>query len=693
MAKDDSKRKDKSRDDADDTQAGGPVGRRKAGRPRRWGRTILKWVLILGIWEIVALGALVAWVALSLPDLSNINNFNRRPSLTFVAADGQTVATYGDLYGGAVDLKDMPPWLPQAVLATEDRRFYSHYGIDPVGLARAAATNLRAGRVVQGGSTITQQLAKNVYLSSERTFWRKIQETLLAFWLERKFTKDQILTIYLNRVYLGAGTYGVEAAAQRYFGKSVRQLSRHEAAIIAGLLKAPSRYAPTADLERAKARARDVLTNMVEAGYMNAQQAVAASREPLRLAGLPAAGRGARYFADWLLDQVPGYVGYIDRDLVIVTTLDSHLQRSAETAVAALLDRESARSGVGQAALIALSPDGAVRAMIGGRDYGESQFNRAVNAQRQPGSAFKPFVYLAAVEAGMRPDDRISDAPVTVGDWSPRNYDSGQRGEITLREALARSVNTATVRAAQRAGIDRVIADARRLGVTSELRRELPLALGASEVNLLELTAAYAPFANGGNGVLPYAITEIRDTAGNVIYRRAGSGPGRVIQGGALAAMNDMLTAVIAGGTGRAATLDRPAAGKTGTSQDFRDAWFIGYTADYVAGVWLGNDNDQPMDRVTGGSLSARLWRAFMLEAHRGLPARPLNVAPVPLAAADPATGSSGALDRLLDSIFGGTAAPAGDARPRPPGGVNPRPANQTPLDPDNRPEGPRQLP
>ncbi|MGQ0665239.1 MAG: transglycosylase domain-containing protein, partial [Pseudomonadota bacterium] len=511
--------------------------RRRAPRPRRrWLGRLAKWTLILGIWGAVGLGAVVAWLAGGLPDLEAINRFDRRPTLTFVAADGEVIARYGDLFGGVVELDDMAPLLPHAVIAAEDRRFYRHFGLDPVGMARALWVNLRAGRVVQGGSTITQQLAKNVFLTPERTLRRKGQEILLALWLERKFTKDQILTIYLNRIYLGAGAYGVEAAARRYFGKSARRLDALEAAAIAGLLKAPSRYAPTADLARATARANEVLANLVDAGYMTAAQAAAAGRRSLVVASGGGTGSGGRYFADWLFDQVPGFVGHIDRDVVVHTTLDARLQRLAEAELAGLLEREGARARIGQAALVALTPEGAVRAMVGGRDYAESQFNRAVSAQRQPGSTFKPFVYLAALEAGLRPDDRLSDSVLSIGDWTPRNFDDVAKGEITVREALARSVNTTTVRAARRAGIERVIGAAERLGITSELRRDFTTALGASEVNLLELTAAFAPFANGGWFVLPYAITEIRDARGPVIYRRAGSGLARVIQRPALAA-------------------------------------------------------------------------------------------------------------------------------------------------------------
>jgi penicillin-binding protein 1A len=585
---------------------------------------LLKWMLVLGIWAVVAVALVVAWFAYDLPDVSGINNFNRRPSITFVASDSQPIATYGDSYAGPVELAQMSPWLPKAVIDTEDRRFYRHFGVDVIGLARAAFTNLRAGHIVQGGSTITQQLAKNVFLSPERSYRRKIQEVMLAFWLEHKFTKVQILTIYLNRVYLGAGTYGVEAAAQRYFGKSARDLNPHEAAVIAGLLKAPSRYSPLADADRARGRAHDVLLNLVEAGDMTPQQAAAADREPLRVAQNNSGGRGTRYFTDWLADSVPGFAGFVDRDLTVVTTLDSRLQKVAEDDVARTLEKDGPRLHASQAAFLVMSPDGAVRAMVGGRDYASGQFNHVTEAHRQPGSSFKAFDYLAAMEYGIKPDDRFSDGPITIGDWSPRNFEKEQHGMITVREAFAHSVNTTAVRIAQKIGIDRVIAVAQRLGIGSPLRRDLSTSLGASEVTLYELTAAFAPFANGGNGVLPYAISEIRDSIGTVIYRREGSGPGPVIQRAPLVAMTDLMQAVVQEGTGRAAMLDRPTAGKTGTSEDYREAWFVGFTADYVAGAWVGNDNNDPMLRVTGGSLPAHIWHEVMAEAERGKPVKPL---------------------------------------------------------------------
>ena len=614
-------------------------------RPRR-GRLLLwalKWGLILAIWGAVAIAGIAAYYAYDLPDVSGLAAATRRPSITVVAADGAPIAAYGGLYGEPVRVADLPPHLPRAVLATEDRRFYSHFGLDPFGLVRAAWANLRARRIVQGGSTITQQLAKNLFLTPERTLRRKIRETLLALWLEYRFTKDQILTIYLNRVYLGAGTYGVDAAARKYFGKSARDVSLYEAALLAGLLKAPSRYAPTRAAGLARARAERVLGAMVAAGFITEAEARAARAHPARFAPAPAAGRGARYFADWVVDQLAGFVGNLDRDLVVRTTLDTRLQGRAQARVAALLGGPGKAAGVTQAAVVVLSPNGAVRAMVGGRDYAASQFNRATQALRQPGSAFKLFVYLAALEAGLTPDQPMADAPVTIAGWSPRNYDGKHLGEMTLTRALALSRNTVAVRVAARAGLSRVIAAARRLGITTPLESDLSLALGAGEVTLIELTAAYGALANDGIGVWAHAITEVRGADGAVLYRRAGSGPGRVVGRAQVADMNRMLAEVIASGTGKAARLARPAAGKTGTSQDFRDAWFVGYSADLVAGVWLGNDDETPMARVTGGGLPAKLWRGVMEDGHQGRPVRPLpGVAAGAEAAAPPARAGPG---------------------------------------------------
>ncbi len=623
-----------------------PSRRRRHARPwARWLKTGTKWAATAAVWGLVLATAAAAWYATDLPDVDKALAASRRPTVSVVAADGTELATFGDLYAMPVRLADLPDTLTQAVLATEDRRFYDHYGIDPIGLMRALYANLKAGRIVQGGSTITQQVAKNLFLTPERTVKRKVQELMLALWLEHRFTKDQILTVYLNRVYLGAGTFGVEAAARKYFAKPASAVSTYEAAMLAGLLKAPSRYNPIASPRLAAERAGQVLANMAAAGFLSSAEARAA-RDMKDLSAAPTGGgRVGRYFADWVLEQVSGYVTPGNRDLTVITTLDPWLQRRAEAATAAVLAKAGAGAGVSQAALVAMSPGGGVRAMVGGRAYASSKFNRATQARRQPGSAFKPIVYLAGLESGLTPETRLVDKPIEIGGWRPRNFSRKHRGEVSLRQALAHSINTVAVQVGEKAGLERVVETARRLGLTTDLKAEPSLTLGAGEVSLIELTAAYGVFANGGAGVWPYGIEEIRDSRGRVLYRRAGSGPGRVVDPLYVAAMNDMLSEVITSGTGRAAALSRPAAGKTGTSQNFRDAWFVGYSADLVAGVWMGNDDASPMRGVTGGGLPAKLWRDFMAAAHQGTPPRPLPGLP--------AVAEEGFLKGLLARLAG----------------------------------------
>ena len=621
-----------------------PQGRGFLGRAAKLGVLLLLWLAIVSI---VVLG----YFALTLPDTGELTRAERRPSVTILAADGSLLTTFGDLFGQPLTLKEMSPYLPKAVIATEDRRFYSHFGIDPFGLARAIFANIAAGHIVQGGSTITQQLAKNLFLTPERSFSRKIQETLLALWLEHRFSKNQILEIYLNRVYFGAGTYGVDAAAHRYFNKSARQTNLYESAAIAGLLKAPTRFNPTRDRDKAASRTAQVLSKMVEAGFVTSSQALTALSGGASLADVPVTRPGTRYFADWVAEQLGDFANTGNRDLTVVTTLDPRMQIQAEAVIADVIAREGGRMAVTQGALVAMAPDGAVRAMVGGRDYGQSQFNRATQAQRQPGSAFKPFVYLAGLEAGLHPYDQFVDAPVRVGTWQPRDFIGRYQGEMTLAEGLAQSINTIAVQVAQRAGINNVVGVAHRLGIASELAPEMSLALGTGEVNLLELVSAFAPFANGGHGVWPHGIAEIRDAAGKVVFRRTGSGLGAVVSPEFTAEMNDMLKAVIDHGTGKSAALPRPVAGKTGTTQDYRDAWFVGYTADLVAGVWLGNDDNTPMNKVTGGSLPAQTWRRFMLAATQGMPVRALPStpsSPASLVADAPSRSGGGFFDKFF---------------------------------------------
>ena len=587
------------------------------------GRRVLKWSLILSIWGGIALGGVVAWYAYDLPDIDNLETPTRRASIMLTDAAGREISTYGDIYGEPLRLADVPPQLVQAIVATEDRRFFEHFGFDPLALIRAVVANLRAGRVRQGGSTLTQQLAKVIFLKPDRTLRRKVQELLLAFWLEANFSKEQIFTLYINRVYLGSGTYGVDAAARRYFGKSARRVTLHEAAVLAGLLKAPSRYSPLRSRKAAEDRAKIVLRAMAAAKFIDKQTAKRTADRRLRLARSAAPSGTSRYFTDWALERVTGFVGRPSSDLIVRTTLDPRLQSLAQSRIRTYLKKYGKSRRIGQAALVAMSPSGAVRALVGGRDYGRSQYNRASQSLRQPGSAFKMFVYLAGMENGLTPDDRFVDGPLRIGNWRPRNYGNRYEGTVTLRHAMAKSINTVAVTVSERVGRERVIEMARRLGITSPLKSHPSLALGASEVSLVELTAAYGVIANGGIAVWPHGIIEIRNRAGKILYRRTDGAATQVVAADAVARTDDLLRAVVGWGTGKAANPGRPAAGKTGTSQEFRDAWFVGYTGELVTGIWMGNDDNSPMKRVTGSGFPARLWADFTRNALKGVAARP----------------------------------------------------------------------
>jgi penicillin-binding protein 1A len=604
---------------------GGPPIRRK--RPRRsglkawtrrhpWLYRGIKSSLLVTIWGGIVLGLAVIYFIAQVPDPVIAALDDRPPNVTVLAEDGTVLAERG-LRRGHVRLNVLPPYLVEAVLSTEDRRFYSHWGVDPLGLVRASFRNAEAGGVVEGGSTITQQLAKNLFLSPKRTYTRKLEEVIYAVWLEQRFSKDEILELYLNRVYFGGGTYGIEAASRRYFGKSARFVTLPQAALLAGLLKAPSRYSPRRSLQLASNRVDEVLENMVQAGYLSADQARTASQQPLNLSA-KGDDTGYPYPVDWVAELLPEFVGENNADLIVETTIDAGLQRTSQQALRRILDEKGADLDANEGAVVVLDPMGAVRALIGGRSYSTSPYDRALKAQRQPGSAFKPFVYLAALESGYRPDSVAYDGPTTIAGWSPRNYTGIYQGEITLREALAQSINTVAARLAAEVGPWRVVRTARRLGIHSRLHHRPSIALGTAEVNLLELTGAYTPFANGGQGVLPYIITRVRDGDGKVLYERHRSTTGQVVALNFVAGMNDMMSAVVRHGTARHAAIDgQVVAGKTGTTQSYRDAWFIGYSAYYVGGVWIGNDNGTRMRKVTGGTLPAELWHEIMVYALR----------------------------------------------------------------------------
>ena len=553
---------------------------------------------------------MLVWLARDLPRPETALDAARRPGLTLQDRSGTTFATYGDLVGEPLRLADLPRALPAAAVAVEDRRFWSHPGIDVVGVVRATYVNLRAGHLVQGGSTITQQVAKNLFLTNARTMRRKVQELMLTIWLERTFTKTEILEIWLNRVYLGSGAWGVDAAARMYFGVSARKLNLWQSAVLAGLPRAPSRFNPRTDPAAATARAREVLAAMAETGVITRAEADVAAQQ----IAFPPRPATAGWFADWVADGAQAVVP-ANADAVIRTTLDSRLQAVAEQRLNAVLDGPGAAAGVGQGAIVVLDANtGAVRAMVGGRDYRASPYNRAVAARRQPGSAFKPVVWLAALEHGLHPDDTVLDGPIRIGAWSPQNFDGAYHGEVTLEDALAQSLNTAAVRLAQGAGGPRaVIAEARRLGIASTLPDDLTLALGTGEVGVLELAAAYAALFNGGHLVTPNGVESA--TADRQPVALPHPAMTRVTEPERAAEMVRMMTAVVTRGSGRAAGIPgRAVAGKTGTTQDFRDAWFIGAVGGTVIAVWLGNDDGHPMKNVTGSSLPARLFREVASE-------------------------------------------------------------------------------
>lgn len=604
-----------------------PTAKRAAKKPRRGkqkqkrklsGGRIVYWLAALLLWSGIGLALAVGYIALGLPDTSKLPLQLRSSSISLLARDGELLARRGNIGGEAVEASELPAHVRDAVISIEDRRFFEHHGIDVRGVLRAGFENLRTGELRQGGSTITQQLAKNLFLTPERSIVRKIREALLAVWLESRFTKEEILSLYLNRVYFGSGAYGIDAAARQYFGKSAKTLSLREAALLAGLLKAPSRYAPSRDSSAALQRAGLVLRAMAAEGYIDAKAAsdAGAGVSISMLSG----SRDVNYAVDWLAARIPDYLGGLDGDIVARTTLDAKLQGYAEDVIAATFTRESLRDKDIQVALVAMDANGAILAMVGGRDYRESRFNRAAQAHRQPGSAFKPVVYLAAIESGLSADSKQLDAPVSIDGWQPQNYSGYYRGEVTLEEALAQSINSVAVRLSEEVGRTRVIEAARRLGITEELRANPSLPLGVFEITPLGLASAYAPFANGGYIVAPHGILELRETNGATLYKRAGSGGGRALNDRELHEMNRMMMKVLEDGTGKRAHLGgRPAAGKTGTSQNSRDAWFVGYTAQMLTVVWVGRDSGKPMKGITGGTLPAEIWREFMLRAHQGM--------------------------------------------------------------------------
>jgi penicillin-binding protein 1A len=627
--------------------------RRKRGRAKksrssrgRRGATIFGrmfyWAFILCIWAGIGVAAVVGYYGSRMPSATTWAVPDRAPNVKILGVGGKLIANRGTTGGEAMGLHEMSPYLPQAVVAIEDRRFYSHFGFDPIGFGRAMVRNVMAGRMVQGGSTLTQQLAKNLFLKPDRTLERKVQEVLLAVWLEHKYTKDEILEMYLNRVYFGSNSYGVEAASRRYFGKSSKNISLQQAALLAGLLKAPSRLSPANDAKAANDRAEIVMAAMRDQGMIGDKELGDAVAKPVSKAAAYWTG-SENYVADAVMRELPALIGEVKQDVIVDTTIDLSLQKSAEKSIKAQIAKNAKTMKVRQGALVSIDGTGAVRALVGGRDYSGSQFNRATEARRQPGSAFKPFVYLAALEAGRTPNSVRNDAPIQIGNWTPDNYEGRYLGDITLTEALAKSSNSVAAQLAMEVGPDAVIEAASRLGVRSPLAANQSLALGTSEVTLMEMTGAFASFSNGGYSAPVHIIKRVTTVDGAVLYENTYDGAKRVIQPEIAGMMNRMMSRTLTDGTGKKAAFGWPAAGKTGTSQDYHDAWFVGYTANLTTGVWFGNDDNSPMKKVTGGSIPALVWKDFMTAAHKGvevasLPgtngfaAAPINVDPAPAA-------------------------------------------------------------
>jgi penicillin-binding protein 1A len=629
-------------------QTPGSGGREPRGR-RSPARAFLYWSMVVGLWALIFVVAFFAVFSVDLPDTSKLYDVKRQPSVSYLDRSGAMIAVRGSQYAPPVDLDKLPPYVPKAFIAIEDRWFYWHIGFNPWGMARSALYNVRhRGGPLRGGSTITQQLARNLFLTPSQTYRRKAQELILAVWLEMRFSKKQILELYLNRVYFGAGAYGIEAASQRYFNKPASQLTVGESAILAGLMKGPSRYSPVAATDRSSRRATTVLDEMVRIHAITPDQRDVALRTPVTVNPILASQR-AQYFVDWVDDQVRSLVGEPTEDLVVETTLDLPLQASAEKSLQDGVAAAKAQ-GVQQGALVSLDGEGRVRAYVGGTSYLQSQFDRVTMARRQAGSSFKPFVYLTAMEAGRTPDTPVVDEPVTIGAWSPRNYTNKYLGPITLQVALKESINTVAARLASEVGTSNVAATAHRLGISSPIQLDPSMALGAVEVSPLEMAQAYAAFSNGGYLAKGYGIERIRTANGRVLYQHtlgaaapsqtdasgqlvSTDGRRQVIGQPALAYMNEMMRQVLVSGTGmRAHVPGYDEAGKTGTTSDYRDAWFIGYTGGFVTAVWVGRDDNTPMHKVTGGAAPAGIWRDFMAQTLPRLQATPIPGSELPTA-------------------------------------------------------------
>lgn len=592
-----------------------PPKKRRGGRKSRKGSgKWLKPLLLTGLIAAFLLFCYVFYCWVTLPDISKAIERTRLPATTILTESGQEIESYGGVYSDIVYADELPAYVRDAVISTEDRRFYSHFGFDFVSFGRAMIVNLMHRRYVQGGSTITQQVSKNLFLTPEKNIKRKVQELLMAFWLESKFSKNQILTLYLNRVYMGAGTYGIEAASQKFYHKSSRDINMMEAAILAGLLKAPARYNPVSSKRRAVERAAVVLQNMVNNDKITEKQKLAALKMPI------GSNRynfdGGKYFADWVYNEVNAYIGERNTDINVYTTLDGRIQKAAEKILREAVTANR-KNNVTNGAVVVLDNSGAVKAMVGGVDYRKSQFNRATQALRQPGSSFKTFVYLAALEEGFEPDDIIEDKPVSVDGWTPENYDKRYYGKVTLSDAFRRSLNLAAIDLSSRIPHSKIINLAHKMGISTPIKNAPSMPLGSFEVKIIDMAVAYSAIANGGYANWPYSISEIYSKDGYKIYERTADEKSRIISAESIEKITAMMQKVVESGTGKKARLPFFAAGKTGTSQDYRDAWFAGFSRGYTAVVWVGNDDNTPMKNIGGGTLPAEIWKKLMLQIER----------------------------------------------------------------------------
>ncbi len=584
--------------------------RKKKNNNNRFLKTLIKACIL----ALIGSGFYLFYCYKTLPDVyENVNNI-RQPSITVTYESGKEIKTFGGNFSDVVYAEKVPFYVKEAIIAIEDKRFYEHFGFDPISFTRAMLINLISLKYKQGASTITQQVAKNLFLNRQKNLKRKVQELMLALWLEKTFDKDQILTLYLNRVYFGNGAYGIEAASQKYFKKTTADLTLLEGAVLAGILKSPNKYNPIANQDLAFKRASVVLDKMQEQHYIAKETNQHAKKQHL-LYRFDKKQNNALYFADWILQEVPFFIGERAEDVIVYTTLNEKLQIAAEEILKTEIESNKDKN-VTQGAVIVLDLNGAVKAMVGGTDYFQSQFNRATQALRQAGSAFKPFVYLTALERGFTKTSLVDDVPVSIGKWTPKNYDKKTHGKVSLQEALASSLNLATVNLSSQIPTSEIIKTAKKLGISSFLHNSPSLCLGTANVKVLDMASAYSVFANGGLMTWPHAIKEVFNKDGIQVYMRHNSEPIRIVEAKHTEEMSEMLEAVIVKGTGYKAQTPFFVAGKTGTSQDYRDAWMIGFSDRYVVAVWLGNDDNTPMKNITGGSLPAEIWKKIMLKAH-----------------------------------------------------------------------------